>query len=49
MLLIVEPRMHVNESAFEKTAQTAQSCGLTLSSKPGVKISRAAVFSNQGN
>jgi ubiquinone/menaquinone biosynthesis C-methylase UbiE len=48
-LLIVEPGMHVNEAAFEKTAKTAQSCGLILSSRPDVKLSRAAVFTNQGN
>ena len=48
-LLVVEPGMHVKVDAFEKTAKTAQSCGLILSSRPNVKLSHAAVFTNQGN
>lgn len=43
-LLIVEPRMHVSEKAFDNTKNIADECGLTLKSYPAVKFSRAALF-----
>jgi ubiquinone/menaquinone biosynthesis C-methylase UbiE len=48
-LLVVEPGIHVKEDAFEKTVKTAQSCALSLVSRPKFRFSRAAVFAKLGN
>ncbi len=40
-LLIVEPRLHVTKSAFDRTTGTAQASGLKIKAYPAVSLSRA--------
>ena len=44
-LLVAEPRMHVQASAFEHTCQLAQDAGLRLVNRPEISFSLSAVFS----
>ena len=42
--LLVEPALHVNASMFEDTIDAACKTGLTLLDRPGISLSRAALF-----
>ena len=42
--LLSEPILHVNQTIFEKTVKTAESCGLVLMEKPKISLSRSALF-----
>jgi ubiquinone/menaquinone biosynthesis C-methylase UbiE len=43
-LLIVEPRFHVSELAFERTLEAARLAGLKQISKPEIRFSRSELF-----
>jgi len=43
-ILIAEPKMHVTAEAFEKTLDTAQSCGLLCIERPDIRFSRTALL-----
>ncbi|MDD5647494.1 MAG: class I SAM-dependent methyltransferase [Dehalococcoidia bacterium] len=42
--LLVEPRLHVTEAAFNKTASTAEACGFEVVSRPAIAMSRAVLL-----
>lgn len=44
-LLLVEPKLHVTEAAFEATVSSALDTGFKILSRPGIKISMAALLS----
>jgi ubiquinone/menaquinone biosynthesis C-methylase UbiE len=44
-LLVVEPKMHVSATAFEKTIEVAQQAGLKPVSEPKIRFSRSKLFS----
>jgi ubiquinone/menaquinone biosynthesis C-methylase UbiE len=43
-LLIVEPKMHVSATAFEKTIHVARHAGLSPISEPKIRFSRSKLF-----
>ena len=43
-LLIVEPRFHVSELAFDRTLEAARLAGLKQISKPEIRFSRSMLF-----
>jgi ubiquinone/menaquinone biosynthesis C-methylase UbiE len=43
-LLIVEPKMHVSATAFEKTIEVARHAGLSPISEPKIRFSRSKLF-----
>jgi ubiquinone/menaquinone biosynthesis C-methylase UbiE len=43
-LLVVEPRIHVSETAFERSVEVARSVGLETGARPAVALSRAVLF-----
>ena len=43
-LLIVEPKIHVSATAFEKTIEVARQAGLTPISEPKISFSRSKLF-----
>jgi ubiquinone/menaquinone biosynthesis C-methylase UbiE len=47
-LLIVEPKIHVSATAFEKTIEVAQQAGLSPISEPKIRFSRSKLFQLSG-
>ena len=43
-LLIVEPKIHVSATAFEKTIEVARQAGLSPISEPKISFSRGKLF-----
>jgi len=43
-ILVAEPKMHVTAQAFERTLDTAQSCGLQCIERPDIRFSRTALL-----
>jgi len=43
-MLIVEPRLHVSTAKFKSTLDAAERVGLTLADRPGISLSRSALF-----
>lgn len=43
-MLIVEPRLHVRADTFKSTLDAAERVGLKLAGRPGISLSRAALF-----
>ena len=43
-LLVVEPRLHVSATAFEKTVEVAQQAGLSPISEPKIRFIRSKLF-----
>jgi ubiquinone/menaquinone biosynthesis C-methylase UbiE len=43
-LFIVEPPLHVSKAAFERTLRTAQDAGFTVTARPRVSLSKAALL-----
>ena len=43
-LLVVEPKLHVSATAFEKTTEVAEKAGLSPISEPKISFSRGKLF-----
>jgi ubiquinone/menaquinone biosynthesis C-methylase UbiE len=47
-LLVVEPKLHVSATAFEKTVEVARRAGLSPISEPKIRFSRGKLFQLSG-